>query len=133
MCDGVGLAGKSNGELHEQALAAGHDTLVTADHAFGHHLPCHRAPRRHTGVETLAGQGTPVSGLRTVLWCDGTLRRVGRERDLADATVVSGIGGEEGAARFHRGRGDQRIRQAQTMRQAEALDVQRGSMADGFG
>ncbi len=27
----VGLAGKSNGELHEQALAAGYDALVTTD------------------------------------------------------------------------------------------------------
>ena len=82
--------------------------------------------------------GVPPAGRRgctaaAVLWCDGKLRCVGRERDLADATVVSGTGGEEGAACFHRGRGDQRIRQAQTMRQAEALDVQRGSMADGFG
>ena len=67
--------------------------------------------------------------------CDrtGPLGRVGRDRNLAYATIVSGVGGEERATCFHRGRGDQRIRQAQTMRQAEALDVQRGSVADGLG
>jgi len=80
----------------------GHGYSVTTD------LRVHRAGMALGGLGWKelrdAGNGEPGRRSRAataVLWCDGTLRRVGRERDLADAPIVSDVGGEEGTLVRH--------------------------------